>query len=137
MSPTRRAVLGGGCAVGAATLLWACGEGGSVATPTREADGALRVPQADTAVGSSTYYPGTEARIIVTQPAEGRWHAFDATCPHQGCMVSGREDDGSLICPCHGSAFDPATGEPVGGPALEALTTRTVEVDGEDLLIRG
>jgi Rieske Fe-S protein len=131
--PTRRAVLGG-CAAGAAALLAACG---GPPAPTLEADGAVRVPQADTPVGSSTYYPGAGARIIVTQPAEGEWHAFDATCTHEGCMTSGSDDAGNLVCPCHGSAFDPATGAPVAGPAEEPLAARTVEVDGQDLLIRG
>ena len=134
--PTRRAVLGGGCA---AALLSACGGGGSGdgSVPAVEPDGTLRVPQGDTPVGSSTYYPGAGARVIVTQPAEGQWSAYDATCTHEGCMTSDSDDAGNLVCPCHGSVFDPATGEPVAGPAQQPLAPRTVEVDGEDLLIRG
>ncbi len=135
--PTRRTVLGG-CAAGAATLLTACGGGGGGRSePVVESDGAVRVPQSDTPVGSSTYYPGEGARMVVTQPTEGQWFAFDATCTHQGCMTSSSNDAGHLVCPCHGSAFDPATGEPVSGPAQQPLATRTVELDGQDLLIRG
>lgn len=136
--PTRRAVLGGGCAVGAGALLSACGGGaGSGSEPVVQADGAVRVPQADTPVGSSTYYPGAGARVIVAQPTQGQWFAYDATCTHEGCMTSDRDDAGNLVCPCHGSAFDPASGAPVAGPAEEPLATLTVEVDGQDLLIRG
>ncbi|WP_131104965.1 ubiquinol-cytochrome c reductase iron-sulfur subunit [Ornithinimicrobium sufpigmenti] len=136
--PTRRAVLGGGCAAGAAALLSACGgDSGGGSTPTVDADGALRVPLADTPVGGSTYYPQASARVIVTQPSEGRWLAYDATCTHEGCMTSSTDDDGNLVCPCHGSVFDPASGAPVSGPAQEPLVALTVEVDGEDLLIRG
>ncbi|QFG68749.1 Rieske (2Fe-2S) protein [Ornithinimicrobium pratense] len=133
--PTRRAVLG--CAAGAAAILSACGGDRDASTPTVEADGAVRVPLADTPVGGSTYYPGASARIVVTQPSEGRWLAYDATCTHEGCMTSATDDDGNLVCPCHGSVFDPASGEPVAGPAQEPLATLAVEVDGEDLLIRG
>lgn len=134
--PSRRAVLGGGCVAGTAALLSACGGGGE-SEPVVQDDGAVRVPQSDTPVGSSTYYPGAGARVIVAQPTEGQWFAYDATCTHEGCMTSASDDDGNLVCPCHGSAFDPTSGAPVAGPAEEPLASLTVEVDGEDLLIRG
>jgi Rieske Fe-S protein len=52
---------------------------------------------------------------------------FSATCTHQGCTVTGVED-GAISCPCHGSRFDPKTGEPVAGPAGRPLAKVPVEV---------
>jgi nitrite reductase/ring-hydroxylating ferredoxin subunit len=106
--------------------------------PTREAtvadDGTLSVAAADTPVGGATYYGGAE--VVVTQPTEGDYRAFDATCPHQGCATSSF-DDGVLVCPCHGSQFDPSSGEVVRGPAETGLTARTAILDGTDVVISG
>lgn len=58
-------------------------------------------------------------------------HAFSATCTHQGCTV-GDVRDGAIRCPCHGSAFDPATGAVVNGPAQDPLPRVEVVVqDGQ------
>ncbi len=136
---SRRQVLRGAGALalvpGAAAVLAACGDGGSSASaPTVAADGTVTVPAGDTAVGGATYY--ADAKVVVTQPAEGDYRAFDATCPHQGCATSA-VDDGVLVCPCHGSQFDAATGDVVRGPAETGLTAMTVTLDGGDLQIRG
>jgi 3-phenylpropionate/trans-cinnamate dioxygenase ferredoxin subunit len=65
---------------------------------------------------------------------EHRLFAFGDECTHQGCSLSeGDFDDraGTLECPCHGSVFDVETGEPIEGPAQDALPVFQVqEVDG-------
>ena len=45
--------------------------------------------------------------------------AFSAICTHAGCIVSAwRAADRMLLCPCHGSQYDPARGAAVvAGPA--------------------
>ncbi len=56
--------------------------------------------------------------------------AFDTRCTHAGapCALSGS----LLLCPAHGSEFDPENGQVVRGPAVEPLKSyRTVEVNGE------
>lgn len=60
-------------------------------------------------------------------------HAFSATCTHQGCPVS-EVREGRILCPCHGSVFDAATGEVLQGPAPSPLPTVDVRVQGEDIL---
>lgn len=132
--PSRRQILHG-CALALGTgSLAACG-GDSSPTSGTSADGGISVPLADTEVGSSTYYD--DAEIIVSRPTEGEVVVFDATCPHQGCMVSTTDGDGALVCPCHGSTFAFDTGEVVAGPATTGLSTRSAQIDGEDVLISG
>ncbi len=60
--------------------------------------------------------------------------AYSAICTHLGCTVNAKlEGDGHIMCPCHGSVFDPANGAAVvNGPAgrpLPALPIR-LETDG-------
>jgi Rieske Fe-S protein len=131
--PSRRHLLQAGGLVGALAAVTGCGPrpGGDGAT---DADGATRFPLADTAVGESTYYSGP--RIVVTRPAEDQVRAFDATCPHQGCATSGTGPDGELVCPCHGSVFDPDTGDVIAGPAETGLASLAAELDGQDVVVR-
>ena len=137
-APRRRTVLRAGGAsallLGAAPVLTGCSGEDEASPAVTEADGTVRVPAADTPVGGSTYYP--DPKVIVSRTAEGGYVAFDAVCPHQGCATSERRDD-QLVCPCHDSRFDPATGAVLSGPATTGLRTLTVEVDGEELLVRG
>ncbi|MFN8075231.1 MAG: Rieske (2Fe-2S) protein [Kineosporiaceae bacterium] len=59
--------------------------------------------------------------------------AFDATCPHQDCVVTVRH--GVWHCPCHDSDFDAATGARLRGPAPTGLSPRAVSVrDGRIVL---
>ncbi len=95
-------------------------------------DAAAGFPSADVPVGGATYDEASET--VYSQPSEGDFRAFDATCPHQGCAVS-EFSEGSLLCPCHGSTFDPDTGDVVSGPATTGLTTRNVTVQGADLVV--
>ncbi len=58
----------------------------------------------------------------------GRFHAFDATCPHQGGpLVGGHLEEGILRCPWHGYRFALATGEnvvPGDGPRVRLFPVR-------------
>jgi len=68
----------------------------------------------------------TDQQIVLVRSGE-EVRAFSAECTHQGCLLSGVRD-GVLVCPCHGSRFDPATGDVVGGPARSALAPVSVAV---------
>lgn len=75
-----------------------------------------------------------DARIVLTRAEDGEVLAFSATCTHQGCTVSSIEQ-GLIVCPCHLSRFDLATGAPVSGPARRPLPPVAVEVTGEEVFI--
>ena len=60
----------------------------------------------------------------------GQLVAFSAVCTHAGCIVSAwRAADRLLLCPCHGSEYDPARGAAVvAGPAPLPLPTLPLAV---------
>nr|WP_297429832.1 Rieske (2Fe-2S) protein [uncultured Actinotalea sp.] len=145
MSPTRRHVLTGAAGVAAgACLLAACGaSGGSEAADdgaapdagdgaTDGAGGALAA-LADVPVGGAVLVTSASGLdVLVAQPVEGEVVGYSAICTHQGCTVA--PDGSELVCPCHGSVFDLASGEALAGPATEALAPFPVRVEGGDVL---
>ncbi|MET0739984.1 MAG: Rieske (2Fe-2S) protein [Candidatus Nanopelagicales bacterium] len=138
----RRAVLASAAAI---PVLAACGGGDDSdadtgSSPSGESSAtqeSTRFATADIPVEGGTIEDG----IVVTQPSEGTFKAFDATCTHRQCTVN-KIVDGAILCPCHFSAFDIETGEPVEnpergrkGPATSALTELTVTLDGADVVV--
>jgi nitrite reductase/ring-hydroxylating ferredoxin subunit len=68
--------------------------------------------------------------------AGGRLYAFDDTCTHRGCSLADGELDGTTVtCGCHGSQFDVTSGNVLHGPAAMPVRSRTVRVEGADLLV--
>ena len=56
--------------------------------------------------------------------------AFSAICTHAGCTVAAAGKE--LDCPCHGSRYNAATGQVLGGPAPSPLPSIKVTVtDGK------
>ena len=55
-------------------------------------------------------------------------------CPHQGCTVGTVGADG-IVCPCHGSTFDIATGAVVKGPATSGLDAKGVTVGADGITV--
>jgi rieske iron-sulfur protein len=65
--------------------------------------------------------------------------AYSAICPHAGCLVSGWLASANwLLCPCHGSEYDPAkAGAVVGGPAPQPLPSIPVRVVDSIITVAG
>jgi Rieske Fe-S protein len=93
--------------------------------------GGTTVPVADVPVGGGTILK--DEKLVVTQPSEGEFKAFDGTCTHQGCLVSQVTE--TIDCNCHGSKFSLSDGSPQSGPASSPLAAKTVQVDGNQLSI--
>jgi Rieske Fe-S protein len=133
-STTRRTVLMGAGAIGAAGLLAACGSesppqaGGS----TQDASTGGPIQASDIPVGGGKIYPDKVA--VVTQPTAGDFKAFSAICTHMGCTVSD-VSEGKIKCPCHGSQYNIADGSVAQGPAQRPLPAKTVTVSGSTLTV--
>ena len=63
---------------------------------------------------------------------ENELFAFSDECTHEGCSLAegalGTQED-SVVCPCHESEFDLATGEPLAGPAVDPVPVYAVRVE--------
>ncbi len=145
----RRTMLTGVAVAGVGLpLLAACSgdddEGGSAAasSPAAEdsspagedssaAGGDALAATADVAVGGAVFLE--EPSVVITQPSEGDFHAFERACTHQGCPVVDLVD-GNIHCNCHGSLFSATDGSVVQGPANAPLTTVDITVDGDQIL---
>jgi Rieske Fe-S protein len=125
---SRRAFVGGVCAVGCLAVTGCAGGGESEPEPS----GPVEVSAGDVPVGGGVILrPG---RVVVTQPEPGVYHAFSAVCTHQSCLVSA-VNQGRIVCRCHGSQFAIEDGAVLVGPAQEPLPSRTVAVSGDMLTI--
>ena len=87
--------------------------------------------ESELAPGSSS--PFTDSRTgqpgVLVRLSSGEFMAYSAVCTHQQCTVA--YQNGKLVCPCHGSVFDPTAGAAVEtGPATRPLPE--VEVDVRD-----
>jgi glycine/D-amino acid oxidase-like deaminating enzyme/nitrite reductase/ring-hydroxylating ferredoxin subunit len=60
-------------------------------------------------------------KVAVYRDTQGAVRAFDATCPHLGCIVDWNSTEKSWDCPCHGSRFD-TQGRVINGPATAGLS---------------
>jgi Rieske Fe-S protein len=145
---SRRALLVGAGAAGAAVVLSACGggdepEAGTSAPASAEAEpeptddgggSGLEVvgPVGDVPVGGGALFPASQ--MVVTQPTEGQFRGFRSVCTHQGCPIAG-VDGGTINCTCHGSKFSLEDGTPRNGPATRPLATRDIRVEGDNIVL--
>jgi thiosulfate dehydrogenase (quinone) large subunit len=75
---------------------------------------------------------------LIIQHSEGQFVAFNAVCPHAGCTVGYAQNAKLIVCPCHGSEFNPETGALVRGPAPHGLASIPIaESSGGELFVDG
>ena len=98
---------------------------GPVEAPFRRVGSLAEVPEGEL---RSFDLPGL--RVAVAH-VENELFAFGDECTHEGCSLAegalGAQED-TVVCPCHESEFDLATGEPVGGPAVDPVPVFPVRV---------
>lgn len=65
-----------------------------------------------------------------------RFYAMLNACTHSGYFLTpGRVRDGLVDCTVHGAVFRLEDGEPINGPAGEALGICRVRIEGTDVLV--
>jgi thiosulfate dehydrogenase (quinone) large subunit len=106
--------------------------GGSTPSTTDPTPSTTQAIPSGQAVGAATQVPVGGSAVftvpssgdpgLVIQQTAGEFVAFDAVCPHAGCTVAYQMSSKIIACPCHGSEFNPKTGDVVRGPATRGLT---------------
>ena len=139
---SRRAVITGACllcvGVGGAAVFAACGSGsgsgsgGSGGSGNGAAAGPFTYQASQIPVGGGTVFD--KDKVVVTQPTAGEFKAFSAICTHQGFLV-GNVQGGTINCFHHGSMYNDATGQVVGGPAPSPLPGKAVSVSGSTITV--
>lgn len=77
-----------------------------------------------------------DGRSVALFNIEGKLHAVDNSCPHNGASLAGGRLDGTVLqCPAHGLRFDLASGCMPGAGGGLCLKTFPVHVDGEDVVL--
>ena len=137
MTVNRRTALTGIVATSAAFTLAACAsEAQPVPTvsPSATGDETSAPPASEQLLGKATevivgsgmkYKISDALTILVTRPALETFRAFNATCTHAGCIVTGVREE-QIVCGCHGARFDTDSGEPQSGPATVSYTHLTL-----------
>jgi nitrite reductase/ring-hydroxylating ferredoxin subunit len=125
----RRVLFAGAGAAGAAALLTACSSRDDDPAPDDPpAAGGVLTTTSAVPVGGGTVVDG----VVVAQPTEGAFKAYDARCPHQGALVSAPQD-GVITCPLHNSKFAVADGAFISGLATRGLTEVAITVNGTEI----
>jgi NADPH-dependent 2,4-dienoyl-CoA reductase/sulfur reductase-like enzyme/nitrite reductase/ring-hydroxylating ferredoxin subunit len=76
-----------------------------------------------------------ETRILLARVGD-RFHAVSASCPHYGApLVEGALCGTRIVCPWHHAVFNVVNGDLQEPPALDALVSYGVRVEGERVLV--
>jgi NADPH-dependent 2,4-dienoyl-CoA reductase/sulfur reductase-like enzyme/nitrite reductase/ring-hydroxylating ferredoxin subunit len=76
-----------------------------------------------------------ETRILLARVGD-RFHAVSATCPHYGGpLAEGALCGTRVVCPWHHAVFNVVNGNLEEPPALDALVSYDVRVDGDAVLV--
>lgn len=136
---SRRAAMAGAC--GAACLAAVAGCAGYVGAQQQKPSasssaaasrsgsagggGGVVARTSDIPVGGGKIF--ADRKVVITQPTQGTFKAFDTTCTHAGCTVN-EVANGTIDCPCHGSKYDIKDASVVDGPAPAPLAPKNITV---------
>lgn len=75
-------------------------------------------------------------RSLAVSNIDGELHAIENICSHDGGPLGeGRLQRGRILCPRHGAAFDAKTGQALTLPAVAAVKSYEVSIEGDDVFI--
>jgi 3-phenylpropionate/trans-cinnamate dioxygenase ferredoxin subunit len=85
---------------------------------------------------------GKAKRIVVKRNpisvffTEGQYFAIDDTCTHaEVSLAGGHVEDCTVSCPLHGAIFCLKTGEALKLPAVTAVETYPVKIEGDTIYV--
>ncbi|HZQ91660.1 MAG TPA: Rieske (2Fe-2S) protein [Terriglobales bacterium] len=74
-------------------------------------------------------------KVVCVANVEGRLSAMDNVCLHRGGPLGqGVVTGGKVICPWHGWAWDPQTGEAAHAPQIR-VAIYPLKVEGDDVFV--
>ena len=86
--------------------------------------------------------PGTAKKVevdgveVLLCNCDGTIYAIEDVCTHDGGPLDqGELFDCKIMCPRHGALFDVATGAALTLPAVVALPTYQVRLEGDDIFV--
>ena len=85
------------------------------------------------AVGGAALVQSTSGMFLVARTAQNAFTALTAICTHEGCTVSGFENQ-TYVCPCHGSRYS-TSGTVINGPAPSSLRSFPTQFNNNVLTI--
>ena len=78
-----------------------------------------------------------EGEMIALFHVEGRWHAIDDVCTHDGGpLADGELRDHKIACPRHGAKFDIRTGAALTMPAVRPTRAHDTKVEAGGVWVR-
>jgi 3-phenylpropionate/trans-cinnamate dioxygenase ferredoxin subunit len=78
-----------------------------------------------------------DGRAIALFNVDGSFYAIDDICTHDGGPLAEGELLGCEIqCPRHGARFDVRTGKALCMPAIEPVTSHSVELRGDEVFVQ-
>ncbi len=77
-----------------------------------------------------------EGAEVLLCKCNGEIYAIEDVCTHDGAPLDQGELQGcEITCPRHGAVFDVRTGAVLALPAVIALPTYTVRIEGDDVFV--
>ena len=102
-------------------------EGFGNGAPVRAEDGSIPLEDLPENTGTLVNFGGDHPFVLLVRGSGDEVTGYSGYCTHNGCAL--REKGEELDCPCHGSRFDPTTGEVLVGPATIHLPEVPVVVE--------
>ena len=107
---------------------------GAAAPTVSSAPGTALAELSTVPVGGGVVVDGPSGKLLLVQETAGTVTGYSARCPHAGVTVN-PPVNGVVVCPAHGSRFDPASGAVEQGPAAKGLTPVAVSVSGTQVVL--
>lgn len=103
---------------------------------TQTTDGFVTVARVGEILEGGVKVVRLEDQAIAVFLIDGAYYALDDVCTHDGGPLAEGTLDGCIIeCPRHGAKFNVKTGAVVALPAISAVPTYAVKIDGDDIKV--